>query len=83
MDWSACPLVSINAEVMHGEPVFRGTHMPVEDAIEKYYAYHDLQGMSDEDAIKATLESFPTIPSAEGLRAVLAYGAAHQHQLQP
>jgi hypothetical protein len=38
--------------------------------------------MSDEDAIKATLEAFPTIPGAEGLRAVLAYEAAHQHQLQ-
>jgi len=57
--------------------------MPVEDAIENYYAYRELQGMSDQDAIEATLESFPTIPGAAGLRAVLAYEAAHEHQLQP
>ncbi|MBV9759774.1 MAG: DUF433 domain-containing protein [Acidobacteriaceae bacterium] len=63
VDWSACPLISIDKDVMHGEPVFRGTRMPVEDAIENYYAYRELQGMSDEDAIKATLESFPTIPA--------------------
>jgi uncharacterized protein (DUF433 family) len=73
----------MDKEVMHGAPVFRGTRMPVEDAIENYYAYRDLQGMSDEDAIRATLESFPTIPGAEGLRAVLDFEAAHQHQLQP
>ncbi|MBV9760034.1 MAG: DUF433 domain-containing protein [Acidobacteriaceae bacterium] len=83
MDWSACPLISIDADVMHGEPVFKGTRMPVEDAIESYYAYRELQEMSDEDAIKATLESFPTIPGPEGLRTVLAYEAAHEHQLQP
>ncbi len=68
---------------MHGAPVFVGTRMPVEDAIENYYAYRELQGMSDEDAIKATLESFRTIPGPEALRAVLAYEAAHEHQLQP
>ena len=82
-DWKHCPLVSIDPETVHGEPVFEGTRMPVEDAIENYYAYRELQGLSDEEAVKATLESFPTIPGAEGLRAVLAYEAAHEHQLQP
>ncbi|MGA8027529.1 MAG: DUF433 domain-containing protein [Bryobacteraceae bacterium] len=82
-DWKDCPLVSIDPEVVHGEPVFKETRMPVEDAIENYYAYRDLQGMSDEEAVKATLESFPTIPGAEGLRQVLAYEAAREHQLQP
>jgi uncharacterized protein (DUF433 family) len=65
MDWSHCPLVSIDNDVMHGEPAFKGTRIPVEDAIENYYAYRELEGMSDADAIKATLESFPTIPGAE------------------
>jgi uncharacterized protein (DUF433 family) len=82
-DWKDCPLVSIDPEIVHGEPVFKGTRMQVEDAIENYYAYRELQGMSDEDAVKATLKSFPTIPGAEGLRAVLAYESAHEHQLQP
>lgn len=81
--WSDCPLVSIDAEVMHGEPVFAGTRMPVEDAIENYYAYRELQNMTDEEAVKATLESFRTIPSADALRAVVAYEAAREHQFQP
>ncbi len=80
--WADCSLVSIDQEVMHGEPVFKETRMPVEDAIENYYAYRDLQGMSDEEAIKATLESFRTIPGADALRAVLAYETAREHQLQ-
>lgn len=80
--WRDCPFVSIDPEVMHGEPVFAGTRMPVEDAIENYYAYREVQGMSDEEAVRATLESFRTIPSADALRAVVAYEAAHEHQLQ-
>jgi uncharacterized protein (DUF433 family) len=82
-DWEGCPLVSIDPEVMHGEPVFRGTRMPVADAIEDYYAYLDLEGKSEEEAVNAVLASFSTIPSPEALRAVLAYEAAHEHPLQP
>jgi uncharacterized protein (DUF433 family) len=82
-DWQGCPLVSVDDELMHGEPVFTGTRMPVEDAIENYYAYRELEGMSDEDAVNALLHSFPTIPGPEALRAVLAYETAREHQLQP
>ncbi len=39
--------------------------MPVETAVESYYAFRELEGMSDVEAIKATLESFPTIPGAK------------------
>ena len=81
--WQDCPLVSIDPEVMHGEPVFGGTRMPVEDAIENYYAYREVNGLSDEEAVNAILTSFRTIPSAEALRAVLAYEASHDPQLQP
>jgi uncharacterized protein (DUF433 family) len=68
---------------MHGEPVCDGTRMPVEDAIESYYAYRELEGMSDEEAVNAILDSFRTIPGPDALRAVLAYEAAQEHQLQP
>jgi uncharacterized protein (DUF433 family) len=81
-DWKYCPLVRIDPEIVHGEPVFDGTRVPVETAIENYYAYRELQGMSDEQAVQATLESFPTIPGAEALRTVLVYEATHEHQLQ-
>ncbi len=83
IDWSDCSLVSVDPEVVHGEPVFNDTRMPVETAIESYYAFRELEGLSDEEAIKATIESFPTIPGAGGLRAVLAYEAAYEQQLQP
>lgn len=82
-DWHGCLLVSIDRDVMHGAPVFSGTRMPVEDAIESYYAYRDLEGMSDEEAVNAVLDSFSTIPGPDALRAVLAYEAAHERQLQP
>ncbi len=82
-DWRGCPLVSINPDVMHGEPVFSGTRMPVEDAIENYHAYRDLEGMSDEEAVNAVLDSFSTIPGPDALRTVIAYEGAHEHQLQP
>ena len=79
MDWRNCAIVSIDLEVVHGEPVFAGTRMPVESAIESYYAYREVEGLSDEDAIKATLKSFGTIPDANAIYAVLAHEAAHEH----
>jgi hypothetical protein len=57
--------------------------MPVADAIEDYYAYLDLEGKSEEEAVNAVLASFGTISGLEALRAVLAYEAAQEHQLQP
>ncbi len=83
INWKDCPLVSIDDDVMHGRPVFDVTRMPVEDSVESYYAYRGLEGLSDEDAIKATLESFGTIPGADALRSGLAYEASHEHMLQP
>jgi uncharacterized protein (DUF433 family) len=82
-DWKGCSLVTSDPEILHGEPVFAGTRMPVESAIENYYAFRELECMSDEEAVNATLESFPTIPGREGLRTVLAYETAHEHQLAP
>jgi len=71
--WSECPLISIDPEVVHGEPVFEGTRMPVEIAIENYYAFIEIDGLSDEQAIAETLDCFPSIPSAEALRFVVAF----------
>lgn len=76
-EWKNCPFVSIDPDVMHGEPVFKGTRMSVVDGIESYYAYRDLEGMSHEQAVHAVLHSFFTIPGPDALGAVLAYEAAH------
>ncbi len=40
--------------------VFALTRMPVEDAIEIYYAYREIEGLSDEEAVNALLDSFRT-----------------------
>lgn len=82
--WKSCPQIEINPDVVHGAPVFRGTRLPVEAALESYYAYRELEGMSDQQAVDATLESFPTIPDgADGLRTVLTFETLHEHQLTP
>jgi uncharacterized protein (DUF433 family) len=83
LDWKDCPLVSIEPDVMHGAPVFGGTRVPVKNAIENHFAYREMDGLSDEDAVKGTLDSFRTILGAEAPRTVLAYEASHKHQLRP
>lgn len=56
--------------------------MPVADVIENYYAYRDMEGMSDEEAVNAVLDSFRTIPCPDALRAVLEYEAGHEPPLR-
>ena len=83
MDWSGCSLISIDEEVVHGEPVFAGTRLPAATIVDNIDAYLD-EGLSLDDAIAETLESFPTVPNGpDGIRTLLEYRAAHEHQLQP
>jgi uncharacterized protein (DUF433 family) len=83
-DWSGCPLVSIDADVVHGAPVFKDTRLPIENVVTSVYAYEELQAMTEDQAIEATLRSFPTTPGgAAAVRQVLAYYEAHQPQLAP
>ncbi len=80
--WKDCSLVTIDPEVMHGEPVFGGTRVPVQDIVDSYYGYRE-DGWSDQAAVEILLKSFPTIPGADALRSALAFEAKHEHQLQP
>lgn len=78
--WRHCPLIHSNPEIVHGEPVFMGTRLPASAILDNMDGYLE-EGLSLEAAIDATLESFPTVPNgAEGIRAVLAYRATHEHQ---
>ncbi len=79
--WSECPLISIDPEVFRGEPVFEGTRMPVEIAIGNYYAFIEIGGLSEDQAIAETLDCFPSIPSEEALRFVIAFDAAREAQM--
>ena len=83
-EWLECPLVSIDPEVKHGAPVFAGTRLEVETVTDEVYAYMELCGQSEEQAIVSALESFPTTPGgAAAIRQLLAFRDAHEHQLQP
>lgn len=64
------------------EHVCNDKRTAVDTMIASYYAFREREGMSDEEAIQATLESFPTNPGSDSLRAVLASDAAHEAQLR-
>jgi uncharacterized protein (DUF433 family) len=67
-----------------GAVVFKGTRLPVEAIVENVDAFMEVDGLSEDGAVAATLECFPSVPGgAEGIRSVLAYRQAHERQLQP
>ncbi len=81
--WIDCPLVHSDPEIVHGEPVFVGTRLPAAAVVDSIDGYlHD--GLSLDQAIAQTLESFPTVPDGPaGILALLDFRATHEHQLQP
>jgi uncharacterized protein (DUF433 family) len=80
--WKNCPLVEFDPEKVSGEPVFKGTRLPAQTIVDNIDAYLD-EGLSLDEAIAETLDSFPTVPNgSDGIRALLAYRASHDHQLQ-
>ncbi len=81
--WDDCELVSRDPEVVSGAPVLKGTRLPADTLVENVEAFEELEGMSEDQAISATLEAFPTTPGGmETIRTLLAYQAAHIPQLQ-
>jgi len=80
--WDDCDLVSRDPEIVHGEPVMKGTRLPADTLVGNVEAFQDLQGMTEEQAIDATLQCFPDTPGGqETLRALLRYQEARLHQL--
>ncbi len=80
MNWSDCTLVEIIPDKVSGAPVFKGTRLPASTVVENVDAYMD-EGLSLDQAIQATLDSFPTVPNGvEGIRAVLSYRDMNEHQ---
>jgi uncharacterized protein (DUF433 family) len=75
-------LVELDPEKVNGEAVFKGTRLPAQTIADNIDAYLD-EGLSLDEAIAETLDSFPTVPNgSEGIRALLAYRAAQDHQFQ-
>ena len=83
-DWLGCDLLEAVEEKVSGAVVFKGTRLPVEAIVENVDAFMELDGLTEDGAVTATLECFPSVPGgADGIRAVLAYRETHDHQLQP
>jgi uncharacterized protein (DUF433 family) len=83
-EWLGCDLLESVPGRVSGAVVFKDTRLPVDAVVGNVCAFMEISGMTEEEAIRATLECFPSTPGgASGIRAVLAYREAHEHQLQP
>jgi hypothetical protein len=79
--WGAPSSKSTLSESL-AHPSFKNTRLPVETITDNVDAYMDA-GLPLDRAIAETLDSFPSTPGgADGIRAVLDYRAAHEHQFQ-
>jgi uncharacterized protein (DUF433 family) len=72
--WDDCDLVHRDPEIVHGTPVLKGTRLPADTLVENVEAYIELRGMTEDQAIDATLKSFPDTPGGKD---------AHLHQPVP
>lgn len=80
--WDGCELTSRDPEIVHGEPVLKGTRLPADTLVSNVESFMELSGMTEEQAIDATLKSFPDVPGgAETVRRLLAYHESHLHLL--
>ena len=83
-EWLGCDLLEAVEGKVSGAVVFKDTRLPVDTVVENVDAFMEIDGLSEDDAVAATLECFPSVPGgADGIRAVLAYREAHERQLQP
>ena len=83
-DWLGCDLLEAVEGKVSGAVVFKDTRLPVDTVVENVDAFMEVDGLSEDGAVAATLECFPSVPGgAVGIRAFLSYREAHEHQLQP
>ena len=80
-EWLGCDLLEALPGKVSGAVVFKNTRLPVETITGNVDAFMEVDGLSVEQAIAETLECFPSTPNgSDGIRAVLAYRAAHEHR---
>lgn len=82
-EWLGCDLLEVVPGKVSGAVLFKNTRLPVDSVVENVDAFMEMEGLSLDQAVAETLKCFPSTPGgAEGIRAVLAYREAHEHQLQ-
>jgi uncharacterized protein (DUF433 family) len=67
VDWSQCPLVTIDPEIHSGAPVLKGTRVPVSAII---------GNAQDGLSVKEIVEQFPV--SEAQVKAILVYADGHR-----
>ena len=84
MDWSDYPLAEVVPGKVSGASLFKNTRLPLSAVVENVDAFMDLEGLTFDEAVNATLECFPETPGgADGIRAVLAFRASREPHFQP
>ncbi len=79
--WAACELTESVPDRVSGAPVFKGTRLPADTIVDNVDAYME-EGMTLNEAIRATLDDFPGVPAGgAGVRRLLAYRDAHDPRL--
>ncbi len=68
------PLVTVDPQIMSGEPVFAGTRVPVRNLVEYLRANHSLEDF---------LEGFPGVTRAQATAYLEESSAAYLGRLQP
>jgi len=81
--WDSCRLVERKADTVSGAPVLVGTRIPADTLVGSVEAHMELRHLAEDEAIAATLKSFPQTPGgAATIHKLLAYQEAHLRQLQ-
>ena len=78
IDWPGCPLIESVPGLPSGDPVFVGSRLPVSAVVENYQDFLG-EGMTPDEAIAETLETYPSTPGgANAIRADLDEDVPHQ-----
>ena len=79
-DWLAYEALESDPERVSGAVVFKNTRLPVDAVVENVDAFMEVDGLSFDQAVAATLECFPSVPNGtDGIRSVLAFRTTHEH----
>jgi hypothetical protein len=88
--WDGLPaLIGRDPEMVHGAPVMKNekgqlTRLPVSALVENVEAFMEMEGMTKDQAIEATLDCFPGVNGGKNtLRKLLDYQEAHLNNMQP
>ncbi len=87
--WDDCPIVGRDPQMVHGAPVVKNergelTRLPADTLTGNVESFMEIDGMTEDQAIDATLECFPATPGGKDtLRKLLAYQESHLNQMQP